>query len=83
MNQENTIKSMIPPRVFELIPPSIRDEWASCIVERFKENNRALYSAMGHWVFIPEEEMDDLMNKILCAAEQVHQDVQAQAQAQI
>ena len=69
---------MIPPRVFEFIPPSVRDEWASCIVERFKEDNRALYSAMGRWTYIPEEEMDDLMNRILSAAEQIHQDVQAQ-----
>ena len=75
MNQKNTIKSLIPQRLLDLVPSSIRDKWANRIVEKVKEQNIALYAAMGQWSFIPEEEKGKVVNAILTAAEQVHWEI--------
>ena len=75
MNQKNTIKSMIPQRLLELVPSSVRDKWANCIVEKVKAHNPALYAAIGQWSFIPDEEKETVVGEILFAAEQVHWEI--------
>ena len=75
MNQKNTIKSMIPQRLLELVPSTVRDKWANRIVEKFKAQNPDLYAAMGQWSFIPDEEKETVVNEILAAAEQIHWEI--------
>ena len=75
MNQKNTIKSMIPRRLLEYVPYSVRSEWADRVVSKFKENNPELYALMGQWGDIPEEELDSVQNAIVAAAEQIHQEI--------
>ena len=76
VNQKNTIKSMIPQRLLELVPSSMRDKWANRIVEKVRAHNPALYAAMGEWSFIPDEEKEKVVNEILTAAEQIHWEFQ-------
>ena len=75
MNQRNTIKSMIPQRLLELVPSSVRDKWANRIVEKVKAHNPALYAAIGQWSIIPDEEKETVVGEILFAAEQVHWEI--------
>ena len=75
MNQKNAIKSLIPQRMLEYVPSSVRGTWADRIVSKFKENNPELYAAMGHWGDIPEEEVAAVQNEIVAAAEQIHQEI--------
>ena len=75
MNQKNTIKSMIPQRLLELVPSSVRDKWADRIVEKFKGHNPTLFAAMGQWNFIPEEEKETVITEILAAAEKIHWEI--------
>ena len=75
VNQKNTLKSMIPQRLLELVPSAVRDKWANRIVEKVKAHNPALYAAMGQWSFIPEEEKETVVNEILAAAEQIHWEI--------
>ena len=72
MNQKNTIKSLIPQRMYEFVPNAVRDKWANRIVEKVKEQTPELYSAIGAWSVVPDEEMDVLINEILYAAEKIH-----------
>lgn len=72
VNQKNTIKSLIPQRLYEFVPNAIRDKWANRIVEKVKEHNPELYSAIGTWSVVPEEEREGLINEILYAAEKIH-----------
>ena len=67
---------MIPERLLKLVPFAVRDKWANRIVEKFKENNPALYTAMGQWRFIPDEEKETVFKEILSAVEQVHKETQ-------
>ena len=76
MNQKNTLKSMIPQRLVDLVPSPVRDKWANRIVEKVKAHNPALYAAIGQWSFIPEEEKETVVNEILAAAEQIHWEIQ-------
>ena len=76
VNQKNTIKSMIPQRLLELVPSSLRDSWANRIVEMFKEHNPALYQSMEQWSLIPDDKKDVVVNEILYAAEQIHWEIQ-------
>lgn len=80
MNQRNTIKSMIPQRLLELVPSSVRDKWGNRIVEKVKASNPALFAAIGEWSFVPEEEKKKLVNEILAAAEQIHWEIQNERQ---
>ena len=64
MNQKNTIKSLIPQRLLDLVPSSVRDKWANRIVEKVKDQNLTLYAAMGEWSFIPEDEKGKVVNAI-------------------
>ena len=75
MNQKNTIKSMIPQRLLELVPSSVRDKWANRIVEKVKAYNPSLYAAIGQWSFIPDEEKETVVSEILTAAEQIHWEI--------
>ena len=75
MNQKNTIKSMIPQRLLELVPSNVRDMWANRIVEKVRAQNPALYAAVGQWNFIPEEEKETLIDEIQTAAEQIHGEI--------
>ena len=76
VNQKNTIKSMIPQRLLELIPSSMRDNWANQIVEAFKEHNPALYQSMEQWSLIPDDKKEVVVSEILSAAEQIHWQIQ-------
>ena len=75
MNQKNTIKSMIPQRLLDLVPSSAREDWANRIVEKVQERNPALFAAMGQWTVVPEEERRNVVNVILDAAEEVHWEI--------
>lgn len=74
MNQKNAIISIIPRRLFEFVPSSVRGEWAERIVSKFKENNPGLFASMEQWEDIPEEEVDGVRKEIIFAAEQIHQE---------
>lgn len=67
MNQNNTIKSLIPRRLLEFVPYSDRDKWANRIVTLVKEHNPALYAEMGNWHSIPEDELERVKQEI-CSA---------------
>ncbi len=75
MNQKNTIKSMIPKRMYEFVPNAVRDKWANSIVEEVKKHNPALYSAIGTWSAVPDEAREDLIDEILYAAEKIQVDI--------
>ena len=75
MNQSNTIKSMIPERILELVPSQVRDSWANHIVERVREHNPVLYAAVGQWSSIPEDELNQVVNEITNAAETIHWEI--------
>lgn len=75
MNQSNTIKSMIPQRILELVPSQVRDNWADHIVAKVKEHNPILYAAVGQWNFIPDEELNMVVNEIMDAAEKIHLEI--------
>ncbi len=68
---------MIPQRLLVFVPADIRDRWANRIVECFEEQNPQLYSAMGQWNVIPEEEKESVMREILTAAEKVHREIRS------
>ena len=80
VNQKNTIKGMIPQRLLELVPSSVRDKWANRVVEKVKENNPALYAAMGDWSSMPEDERQTVVNEILVAAEKIHWEIRNASQ---
>lgn len=75
VNQKNTIKSMIPARWLKVIPQDMRDFWADRIVEKFEESNPELYSAMELWSSIPDEIHDEVVKKVLTAADAVHREM--------
>jgi hypothetical protein len=75
MNQSNTIKSMIPQRILELVPSQVRDRWANRVVEKVKNNNPVLYAAVGQWSVIPEEELGLVVSEITDAAEKIHWEI--------
>ena len=75
VNQKNTVKSMIPIRWLRVVPPDMRDIWADRIVEKFEEDNPELFSAMEVWTSIPEEIRDEVVKKVLSAADAVHQEM--------
>jgi len=74
VNQDNTIKSIIPQRLLKLVPASIRDRWADRIVELFKQDNPQLYRDMGQWVSIPEEKLELVTNGVVASIEKVHKE---------
>ena len=80
MNQKNTIKSMIPQRLLELVPSSVRDKWANRIVEKVMAHNPALFAAMGQWSYIPDEEKETVVIEILLAAEQIHWEIRNESE---
>ena len=71
---------MIPQRLLELVPSSVRDNWGNRIVEKVKASNPALFAAIGEWNFVPEDEKEKLVNEILAAAEQIHWEIQNERQ---
>ena len=75
VNQKNTIKSMIPQRLLELVPSTVRDKWANRIVEKVKARNPALFTAIGQWSYIQDEEKEMVVNEILSAAEEIHWEI--------
>ena len=76
VNQKNTIKSLIPQRLLNLVPSSVRDKWANRIVEKVKDSAPALYDSIGEWSYIPEEKVETLVAEILAAAEKIHWEIQ-------
>ena len=79
VNPKNTIQSMIPRRLLELVPTPDRDKWANRIVEKVREHNPAIFAAMGQWSFVPEEKKETVVNEILAAAEQIHWEIRAES----
>ncbi|MBO4842042.1 MAG: hypothetical protein J5478_01535 [Bacteroidales bacterium] len=75
MNQENTIKSMIPQRWLAVVAPASRSIWADRIVEKFKEQNPELFTAMGEWRAVPEDDREEVVKKVLRAADDVHREM--------
>ena len=71
---------MIPQRLLELVPSSVRDKWANRIVEKVKAHNPALFAAMGQWTVVPDEEKETVVNEILTAAEQIHWEIRDENQ---
>ena len=66
---------MIPQRLLDIVPTAIRDKWANRVVEKIKLNNPDLFTAIGQWSFIPEEERDTVIDAIVTAAEQIHWEI--------
>lgn len=71
MNAKNTIKSLIPRRLFELVPSSIRNKWADRIADKVQAQNPALYAAIGEWNSISEEDQAVVLKETIKAAEEV------------
>ena len=59
MNQDNTIKSLIPETILEGIPSKKRVHFASRIVEFFKDANPDLYETIGGLDSLPDELKDE------------------------
>lgn len=68
MNQDNTIKSLIPKAILEDIPSERRAHVASRIVEFFREANPELYEQIGDLATLSEEMMMDCVEKVRAAA---------------
>ena len=68
MNQENTIKSMIPAGLLRYIPRERREEVAERIVACFREAEPALYEQIGWWDSVPDEMIPALTEKVRRAA---------------
>ena len=68
MNQENTIKSLIPEAILGDIPSERRAHAASRIVEFFKEANPELYEQIGSLDTLSEEMRVDCVEKVRAAA---------------
>lgn len=68
MNQDNTIKSLIPKAILEDIPSERRAHVASRIVEFFMEANPELYEQIGGLDTLSEEMMVDCVEKVRAAA---------------
>ena len=68
MNQDNTIKSLIPETILEGIPSRKRVHFASRIVDFFKEANPDLYEQIGGLDTLSEEMRVDCVEKVRAAA---------------
>ena len=66
---------MIPQRLLDIVPTAIRDKWANRVVEKIRLNNPDLYSAIGSWSIIPEEERETVIEAIVTAADQIHREI--------
>ena len=72
MNQDNTIKSLIPETILEGIPSRKRVHFASRIVDFFKEANPDLYETIGGLDSLPDELKDECVVKVKEAALAAH-----------
>lgn len=68
MNQDNTIKSLIPEAILGDIPSERRAHAASRIVEFFREANPELYEQIGGLDTLSEEMRVDCVEKVRAAA---------------
>ena len=72
MNQDNTIKSLIPEAILEGIPSRKKVHFASRIVEFFREANPDLYETIGGLDSLPDELKDECVVKVKEAALAAH-----------
>lgn len=72
MNQDNTIKSLIPEAILEGIPSRKKVHFASRIVEFFREANPDLYETIGGLDSLPDELKDECLVKVKEAALAAH-----------
>jgi len=63
---------MIPQHILVSVPSYIRNTWADRIVEVFHEDNPKLYSEIGMWDTVPEDQFDPVVAKIKSAADKVY-----------
>jgi hypothetical protein len=72
MNQENTIKCLIPQPIIDNMPSSRREEAAGMIVHFFKEANPDLYETLGVLDALSDEIKVECVEKIRTAALVAH-----------
>ena len=72
MNQENTIKCLIPQPIIDNLPSDKREEAAGMIVRFFKEANPELYDKLGALDALTDDIKTDCVEKIRLAALEAH-----------
>ncbi len=72
MNQENTIKCLIPQSIFDNLPTGWRAEVVGMIVRFFKEANPELYNRLGALDSLTEDITAECVEKIRFAALEAH-----------
>lgn len=72
MNQENTIKCLIPQPIIDNLPSGRREEAARMIVHFFKEANPELYDRIGLLDSLTEDIKVECVEKIRLAALEAH-----------
>ena len=72
MNQDNTIKCLIPQSIIDNLPTGRREEAAGMIVHFFKEANSELYDRLGVLDSLPDDIEAECVEKIREAALDAH-----------
>ncbi len=72
MNQENTIKCLIPQPIIDNLPSSRREQAAALIVNFFKEANPELYDRLGVLDSLTDDIKTECVEKIRLAALEAH-----------
>lgn len=72
MNQENTIKCLIPQPIIDNLPSGRREEAAGMIVYFFREANPELYDRIGVMDSLTDEVKAECVEKIRLAALEAH-----------
>ena len=72
MNQENTIKCLIPQPIIDNLPSGRREEAAGMIVYFFREANPELYDRIGVMDSLTEEVKAECVEKIRLASLEAH-----------
>lgn len=73
MNQDNTIKCLIPQPIIDNLPSDRREQVAGIIVHFFKEANPELYDLLGAVDSLTDDIKADCVEKIRNAALEAHE----------
>ncbi len=74
MNQDNTIKCLIPQPIIDNLPSGCREQAAGMIVHFFREANPELYDKIGEMDSLTDEVKSECIEKIRYAALEAHKD---------
>ena len=72
MNQDNTIKCLIPQPIIDNLPSGRREQAAELIVHFFREANPNLYDMLGSLDALTDEIKTECIERIRLAALEAH-----------